>query len=75
MKIHCAKCIVPLADVPIDGPERDQRFLQENNRIWGRGNWMKCYDCPPDHFGNPIYHHINHHEEKTDGNRDHQRVL
>jgi hypothetical protein len=39
-----------------DGPERDQHFTALNNSIWGEGGWVKCYECPPDRHGNPVFH-------------------
>lgn len=39
-----------------DGPERDARFYAGNDQTWGADNWFKCYQCPPDDHGLPIYH-------------------
>lgn len=41
----------------MDGLERDLLFTPYNDSIWGEDNWMKCYECPVDRRGNPVYHH------------------
>lgn len=43
-----------------DGTERDDFFTAGNNKIWGRGNWVKCSLCLDD-AGLPSYHHKNFH--------------
>lgn len=37
--------------------ERDVRFKEENDRIWGAGNWVRCPTCPRDSEGREAYHH------------------
>lgn len=52
----------PLPEDAKDGPERDAAFAPTNDSIWGPGNWVKCYQCPSDRKGNPVYHHIEAHQ-------------
>jgi hypothetical protein len=45
--------------------ERDARFYEENDRIWGKGNWLRCSDCPLDAKGREIYHHKDLHKPRS----------
>lgn len=45
-----------------DGPERDAYYARGNDAIWGKGQWVKCYRCPPDADGCPPYHHKDYHQ-------------
>ena len=53
-------------DVPRDDAERDARFAPGLDERFGPGNWVKCYQCEPDHFGNPVFHHRDTHGEADD---------
>lgn len=41
--------------------DRDARFKDLNNRIWGEGNWIRCSTCPHDSKDREVYHHKDAH--------------
>jgi hypothetical protein len=41
--------------------ERDERFRELNDRIWGIDNWIRCSVCSHDSNNREIYHHKNMH--------------
>lgn len=43
--------------------DRDRRFREGNDKIWGHGNWVRCGKCV-DSLGYPAYHHRDAHEER-----------
>lgn len=47
----------------MDDDDRDAEFAPGNDRIWGVDNWIKCYECPRDSLGDPVYHHKNNHKK------------
>ncbi len=40
--------------------DRDARFAPGNDKVWGKGQWVRCDTCV-DSLGYPAYHHKNHH--------------
>lgn len=43
--------------------DRDDRFREGNDKVWGAGNWVRCATCL-DSLGYPAYHHKDHHAER-----------
>jgi hypothetical protein len=41
--------------------DRDRRFAEGNDKVWGKGNWIRCHSCL-DGMGYPSYHHKDSHE-------------
>jgi hypothetical protein len=56
--LTCADCGRVLA---WEADERDAAMTEENDRVWGEGNWTRCPTCPPDPEGNHVYHHRDAH--------------
>jgi len=47
---------IPITYVEAFLLDRDERFREGNDKLWGAGNWIRCDRCL-DTLGYPAYHH------------------
>lgn len=50
--------------------QRDARFKNLNDQIWGMGEWIRCPVCPLDGTGRQPYHSIHNHDRDPTPDKD-----